>query len=78
MIKLTSIVQSHNGAVISVRAHRDWMGDTEINAYLEGVQPVEGMSIMFARVTLYSDVGDTDGGWLNAYRCGDRWDLAVG
>lgn len=79
MVKLTSVVSVVDGVVRSVRAHAGWMGDAEVDAYLEGLELAkDGLNVVFNRITLYADVGETDGGWTSAHRRNGRWDLAVG
>lgn len=77
--KLTTIVLSVDGAIHSVRAHAGWMGDVEVDAYLAGIERArDGYGVVFNRITLYSDVGETDGGWVSAHWHKDHWRLAAG
>ncbi len=79
MTKLTSIVTVIGGVVHSVRTCAVWMTDESIDAYLDGLELAkEGTNIVFNRITMCSDFGETDGGWVSAHRRNGRWDLAVG
>lgn len=81
VVRFTSIVlSSATHGPVSVRAHSGWMGDVEINAYLDGIEGHldEETHVLFARIALHADIGECDGGWVSAYRRNGRWDLASG
>lgn len=79
MVRFTSIVLCFEGVVHSVRAHNCWMGDDEVGAYLEGLELAkEGTNVVFNRIALGADIGDSDGGWVSAHLRNGKWDLASG
>lgn len=76
----TTIVRSVGGTVRSVRARAGWMSGDDVGAYLAGLETLvpEGTVYVFARVTLYSDVGETDGDTTKAEWVSGRWRITVG
>lgn len=80
--QFTSVVHTSptHGPVL-VRAVAGWMDDAAVRAYLDGVSAGhldEETHVLFARIALYEDVGDADGGWVSAYRRNGDWDLSEG
>ena len=61
MVQYTSRVLVVGGSVHSVRAHVGHMEMPDIEAYLDGIEPVEGMQISFHWIDLHADVGDAVG-----------------